>query len=289
MRGVSLSAIIIIHALAAAFTWLCSIGSVLVWGIPALALCALVIFALQWLAFVPAYLRQTERYYDLVGSLTYVGAVFLALILSSGHDARSLLLAALITLWAARLGSFLFRRISEQGHDSRFDRIKPNAVLFFRTWSLQGLWVLVTAGAALTAITSPHKPPLGLLDIAGAALWLSGFVIEVVADRQKRQFRRSQGEQRFIDVGLWSRSRHPNYFGEIVLWTGIALMAVPALQGWQYVALVSPLFVFVLLTRISGVPLLERKADRRWGDDPAYTAYKANTPVLVPRLFRAAR
>ncbi|GAB5453518.1 MAG: DUF1295 domain-containing protein [Halioglobus sp.] len=284
-----MSAIIFIHALAAAFTWLCSSGSALVWGIPALACCALFIFALQWLAFIPAYLRQTERYYDLVGSLTYMGAVFLALLLSTSHDARSLLLAVLITVWAVRLGSFLFRRISEQGHDSRFDRIKPNAVLFFRTWSLQGLWVLVTAGAALTAITSPHQPPLGLLDMAGAALWLFGFAIEVVADRQKRQFRRSQGEQGFIDVGLWSRSRHPNYFGEIVLWAGIALMAAPALTGWQYVALVSPLFVYVLLTRISGVPLLERKADRRWGDDPGYTAYKANTPVLVPRLFRAAR
>lgn len=255
-------------------------------GWPVFALCALLALALQWLAFVPAWLLQTEKFYDLTGSCTYLAVIWLAVGLSGASDSRSLLLAGCISLWALRLGSFLFLRILEDGSDSRFDRIKPHAGTFLFTWSLQGLWVLITAGCALAAISGASERPAGLPEAVGLALWLAGFAIEVVADRQKRTFRRSHGSDRFIASGLWARSRHPNYFGEILLWCGIALMAAPALAGWQWLTLVSPLFVFLLLTRVSGVPLLERKADRRWGNDPEWQAYKANTPVLVPRLWR---
>ena len=120
-------------------------------------------------------------------------------------------------------------------------------------------------------------------------LWISGFLVEAVADEQKRRFRHrtrqdSETAKGFIDTGLWGLSRHPNYFGEILLWSGIAIMALPLLQGWQYLALVSPVFVYLLLTRISGIPLLERSADQRFGADPRYQRYKADTPELWPRL-----
>ena len=137
----------------------------------------------------------------------------------------------------------------------------------------------------MAAITSGVHKPLALSALLGVLLWLAGFAIEVVADRQKRAHRARYGADRFIDQGLWSRSRHPNYLGEILLWSGVALIAGPVLQGWQHVALISPVFVYLLLTRISGIPLLERKSDRRWGQDPEYIAYKARTPVLLPRLF----
>jgi steroid 5-alpha reductase family enzyme len=123
---------------------------------------------------------------------------------------------------------------------------------------------------------------LGLFDAIGLAIWLLGFCIEVAADRQKSQFRR-ESPGRFIDTGLWAWSRHPNYFGEIVLWIGIAVMASSTLHGWQWATLVSPFFVALLLTRISGIPLLERRSDARWGDDQAYQSYKARTPTLIPR------
>ncbi len=278
-------AILIIHGLAITLAWLCSSGGVVYAGIPVFAWCALWIFALQWLAFVPAYLRQTEKYYDLMGSVTYITSMLLALGLSGADDLRSFLLASVVFVWAGRLGTFLFSRIQQDGHDSRFDKIKPNPVLFFRTWSLQGLWVLVTAAAALAAISGAGTVPIGPVELLGLILWLVGFVIEVVADSQKRRFREANGAGVFINTGLWARSRHPNYFGEILLWFGVAVMAFPALQGLQYAALISPVFVFVLLTRISGIPLLERKSDRRWGDDPAYVVYKQGTPILVPRLF----
>jgi steroid 5-alpha reductase family enzyme len=124
----------------------------------------------------------------------------------------------------------------------------------------------------------------------GVIVWLIGFAIEVVADTQKRRFRADPANAgRFISTGLWSRSRHPNYFGEILLWSGVALMAVPTLSGWRWVVLISPVFVWLLLTRVSGVPLLEARAAARFGDDLAYGAYVKHTPVLVPRLTNPTR
>jgi steroid 5-alpha reductase family enzyme len=279
-----MKALSVVYLLAIAMAWAGSQGGTAAAGFPVFAWCALLAFALQWLAYIPAYLRQTERFYDLTGSITYVSGTLLAVALSGAMDDRSLLLAGFILVWAARLGSFLFKRISEDGSDSRFDKIKPDPLRFFVTWSLQGLWVLITAGCAWAAITSAPVP-LSAVDGLGIALWLCGFAIEVIADRQKRRFRAEAGPEAFIQSGLWARSRHPNYFGEIMLWFGIALLALPALQGWQLATLVSPLFVYLLLTRVSGIPLLEKKADRKWGGRDDYEAYKASTPLLVPRLF----
>jgi len=253
-------------------------------GFPVFAICALVAFSIQWIAFVPAYLKQTERYYDLTGSATYLSVTALAIILTPEPGLRGWLIAGCIAVWAVRLGSFLFRRISTDGADSRFDKIKPDPMRFLFTWTLQGLWVVVTAACGLAAITASDDSPMGWLGWTGFAVWLAGFVIEVTADNQKRRFRELHGSDRFINTGLWRLSRHPNYFGEIVLWLGVALMALPALFGWTLATLVSPLFVFVLLTRVSGVPLLERKGKKRWGEDTAYQEYCRATPVLVPYL-----
>lgn len=280
-------AIIVITLLGAGLAWCGGQGGVALLDVPVMGWAVGLAFLLQWLAFMPAFIAQTERYYDLTGSLTYISVTLLALALAgTSGDARSVLLTACVLLWAARLGVFLFRRILADGSDSRFDNIKPSAVLFLRTWTLQGLWVAVTAGAALAAITSGSAVRLTVLDGFAFALWLLGLGVEAVADAQKRRHRQQHGSEGFITTGLWRYSRHPNYFGEIVLWCGVALLALPALSGWQYVTLVSPVFVFLLLTRVSGVPLLERKADKRWGDDPDYIAYRDSTPVLVPFFGR---
>jgi steroid 5-alpha reductase family enzyme len=251
---------------------------------PLFAWCVGIALALQWLAFVPAYLRQTERFYDLTGSVTYLSVIAVALLLGHPSDPRSLVLAILIAIWAIRLGSFLFRRIHQDGSDSRFDKIKPHPLRFLGAWSLQGFWVAMTAACALAAMTSVKTEPLSLVDAIGIGLWFLGFTVEVIADRQKRSFRKEFGSNGFITTGLWSISRHPNYLGEIVLWVGIALLAIPVLQGWQWLTVASPLFVYLLLTRVSGIPLLEQKSDKKWGDNEKYLRYKANTPVLLPRL-----
>ncbi len=283
-------AILVISLLGAGLAWCGSQGGAEVAGAPVMAWAVLLIFALQWLAFIPAYIAQTERYYDLTGSLTYISVTLLALALAgTADDPRSLLLTGCVLLWALRLGSFLFRRILADGSDSRFDDIKPSALLFLRTWTLQGLWVAVTAGAALAAITGGRSVGLTLFDGLALITWFVGFAIETLADGQKRRYREQHGSGGFITTGLWRYSRHPNYFGEIVLWFGVALLALPALSGWQLVTLVSPVFVCLLLTRVSGIPLLERKADKRWGEDPDYVAYRDSTPVLVPFVGRRGR
>lgn len=254
--------------------------------LPAFTIIAIIAFGVQWLAFIPAYLSQSERYYDLIGSLTYLSVVGFAVTIKG--DERSLLLALLIAIWALRLGSFLFLRIRDAGSDRRFDRIKAHFLRFLLTWTLQGLWVLLTAGAALAAMTSSLSPEPDPLALAGLLIWLLGFSIEVIADRQKREFRRDpRNRERFITHGLWAWSRHPNYFGEIMLWCGIALIAFPALDGWQHATLVSPLFVFFLLTRVSGISMLDADARRRWGEEPAYQDYRRRTPALLPRPPRS--
>jgi len=254
-------------------------------GIPLFALAVLLAFAIQWVAFVPAYVLQTERFFDLTGSVTYVSVTLLAVLLSTVIDGRSILVLALVVVWAVRLGRFLFRRVHRAGKDRRFDAIKPSFARFLMTWTLQGLWVTLTLAPALVAVTTSTRRALDPFALIGALVWAFGFALEVIADSQKDRFRMNpENRGRFISTGLWALSRHPNYFGEIVLWAGMALIALPVLRGWQWVSLISPLFVALLLTRVSGIPMLERRADEVWGGDEEYEAYKARTPVLIPRI-----
>lgn len=259
-------------------------GSSLV-GIPLFALSVGLAFLIQWLVFIPAYLRQTERFYDLTGSITYISVTTLAVFFSRGVDARAILLWVLVVIWAVRLGTFLFRRIQKRGKDDRFDEIKPSFIRFLNVWTIQGLWVTFTVAAALVAITTANRKELDWFAIIGFLVWVLGFALEVVADSQKSRFSAiSDNQGKFIQTGLWSRSRHPNYLGEIILWVGVAVIALPVLQGWQWIAIISPVFVTLLITRVSGIPLLEKKADGKWGGQDDYEAYKKRTPVLIPRL-----
>lgn len=282
--GRSVIAIVGAVVVAAAVALAGSHGGAVVGPVPVFALCVGLAFIVQWLAFVPAYLMQTERFYDLTGSVTYLSVTALAVALAPTVDARASLLLFMVVVWAARLGIYLGRRIHRAGRDDRFDAIKPSGARFLTAWTVQGLWVSLTAAAALAAITTTVRAPLGVASYAGAAVWLVGFAVEAVADHQKRRFRADPANRgRFIRDGLWAWSRHPNYAGEIGLWVGVAIVAAPVLRGWQWVTLISPVFVTLLLTRVSGIPLLERKADATWGGQPDYEAYKARTPALVPR------
>jgi len=261
-------------------------GGGLFGAVPVFAFCVGLAFLIQWLVFIPAFKLQTEKFFDLTGSLTYISVISIAAFLSPGLDARSILLWALVVIWAVRLGSFLFGRIRKAGKDDRFDEIKPSFIRFLNVWTIQGLWVTFTMAAALVAITSANHKGFDYYAIAGFLIWVIGFTVEVVADAQKSRFNANpQNKGKFIQSGLWSRSRHPNYFGEIVLWAGVAVIALPVLQGWQWIAMISPVFVTLLLTRVSGIPLLEKKADQKWGGQGDYEAYKKSTPVLIPRIF----
>ena len=256
-------------------------------GVPLFAFCVMMAFVINWIAFIPAFIFQTEKFFDLTGSITYITIAVAGVLLSPARDARTFLVLALVLIWAGRLGTFLFTRILKEGKDGRFDELKPNFLSFLTVWTLQGLWVSLTLAAALVIITTSAKVPLGAFALVGFTIWLIGFAIEVVADAQKSKWRTNpENKGKFINVGLWSRSRHPNYLGEIIIWIGVAIIALPVLQGWQFLALISPVFVTILLTRISGVNMLEERADDKWGGMDDYEEYKKNTPVLIPKLSR---
>ncbi|KNC72493.1 hypothetical protein SARC_14950 [Sphaeroforma arctica JP610] len=199
---------------------------------------------------------------------------------------RGIELNSLTLTWSRhRLGSFLFQRIQKDGKDSRFDTLKPYFFRFFNVWSIQGLWVFLTALPVYTLNSSEDTRPLTFVDLLGLCLWVFGFALEVTADRQKSEWRDNPvNKGRFITVGLWGLSRHPNYFGESTLWLGMFIVSTPILHGWQWICAISPIFVVLLLTKVSGVPLLEKKADEKWGDEEEYQKYKRETPIFIPKL-----
>ncbi len=286
----SLAVIAAVLAACAGMAWAGSHGGAAVRGVPVFMVVVGWILLAQVVAFVPSWLARTERYFDLVGSLTFVTAAVGGLVLSGHADGPALLLAGAVVVWAARLGWFLFARVRRSGGDGRFDAITTDAARFLVVWVTQGLWVTVTLSAVLAAVTAADRPTFSAVMIVGLMVWLLGFAVEVAADTQKSRFRADPANASdFIRTGLWAWSRHPNYFGEIVCWLGLALASVPALRGWQYATLLSPVFVLVLLTRVSGIPLLERRADARWGGQPDYQEYRASTSVLVPLPPRRTR
>ncbi|MDC3199752.1 DUF1295 domain-containing protein [Porticoccaceae bacterium] len=257
-------------------------GSVSFGGYPLFALCGSIGFALHWALFIPSYAFKTEHYFDLTGSLSYITTVAAAIVFNPSLDSRDLIICAMITVWALRLGSFLFWRIKKDGQDKRFIVMKTKFTWFLMTWTIGGLWVLVTMAAGLAALTSNITAELGLISYLGIALWLFGFVVEVTADNQKTEFRKNpDNRNRFITTGVWSWSQHANYFGEITLWFGLALVSLPVLSGWQLATLISPVFVYLLLTKVSGIPLLDRLAKQKWGTDSDYLSYTQATSKLL--------
>ena len=260
-----------------------SMGSISYYGIPSFAIAASIGFLLHWIIFIPSYIYQTEHYFDLTGSASYISIVLFALLALGELDIRSILIGVFIIIWALRLGYFLFSRVKREGKDNRFTVMKTKFLWYLFTWTLGGLWVFITMAAGLAAMRSSKVVPLGWFALIGVILWLKGFIVEVVADNQKTKFKsQKENEGKCSDEGLWRFSRHPNYYGEISLWLGITLIAFPVLDGWQLLTLISPIFVYILLTRISGISMLERRADKKWGEDPDYQIYKQTTPSLLP-------
>ena len=249
----------------------------------------LIAFIIQWTAFIPAYAFQTEKFYDLTGTLTYLTVTWYTLYMSSEKftnlNGASIAIVLFISLWAIRLGSFLFSRIHKDGEDKRFRTIKPSATQFFMTWTLQGLWVSLCSMCALTAISSESGVVVNAFYYLGVGLFIYGFYTEVKADNEKSKFRSvPENRDKFITTGLWAKSRHPNYFGEIVLWAAIAVISLPSLSGLQYITLISPIFTYVLLVHVSGVRMLEARGQKKWGHLDEYKAYQKSTPMLFPKL-----
>ena len=266
-----------------------TVEGVLLYGMPAILFCAGASFVVHWSIAIPSLITSSEKYFDFTGMIAtlLVVAVAIFAILSSGQQAsiRSTIVAIFVSIWTLRLGTFLYIRIVKSGEDKRFREIKKSLLKFLMTWTLSALWVFLTTVNAVTIIVLNQQATLDLFFMAGCVLWVLGFAFEAIADKQKKSFSEiPENKDKFITLGLWSISRHPNYFGEVLLWLGIAIVSLPLLSEWQFVTLVSPVFVYLLLTKISGLPFLEEKAEKKWGNDKDYLEYKNNTPILIPYL-----
>ena len=248
----------------------------------AIVLSFVIALALNGAFFAVAAARRTDVVTDLSYSLTFA-LLAVVLPLTGAREPSQLIASLLVLLWAIRLGGYLFRRILRMKVDHRFDAMRDKPLRFARFWLLQAVSVAVIMLPVSYLLDRSGAPGFGAWAVAGAAVWLGGLLIEAVADAQKSAFRsKDENRGRFIASGLWRYSRHPNYFGEILVWWGLFLYAVPFLEGAAFAVVVGPVFITVLLLFVSGIPLLERSADDKYGDDPAYRDYKRRTSILVP-------
>ena len=253
---------------------------------------ALLVAVIQWIFSAISIILQTEKFFDLAGSSTFIYTTWQVLSWSCREscqfNTRQVIQSSCITAWAVRLGLFLFTRVLREGGDIRFDNVRDNPPMLFFYWTIQAVWIYMATLPTIMLNTSTENPPLTLKDYAGWFIWTAGFCIEVIADYQKTIFRSNPANRhkKFITTGLWSIVRYPNYLGEILLWFGLYLPASSIMQGWQYLTgIASPLFVFLLLTKGTGIPLQEPQAKRRWSNDPVFQAYKAKTPKLFPGIW----
>jgi steroid 5-alpha reductase family enzyme len=237
---------------------------------------------IQWVGWAISSYFHTEKFFDLTGSATF-------LLLSHLSHSRSIQTNRqtvqywMVTAWACRLGTLLFVRVMKSGGDRRFDTMRDQPSRLLVAWTLQGIWVFVTLLPTLMMNESKSNTQLTRRDYIGWGIWAFGFIMEVVADYQKSAFKNiPQNKDKFIDSGLWSISRHPNYFGEICLWFGLYITASSVFKGWQFMAVLSPTLVCLLITKVSGIPLLEKAGLKKWGHLPEYQKYLQDTASLVP-------
>lgn len=235
------------------------------------------------LMFVPAFIFKTDKVTDISYAVTFAFVASVAYFASEQSLAHTLLLFAIIA-WSIRLGGFLLIRINKMGKDSRFDDRRDKFWSFLSFWLLQGASVFVVLVASLL-LFDVNDPVITWLSWVGLVIFASGLMLEATADIQKFRFKFSGKKKKheWIDEGVWRMSRHPNYLGEMMVWSGLYLFALPSLAGLAvYGGLVSPLYIIGLLMFVSGVPLLEKYADKKWGDQKAFQQYRAEVPLLIP-------
>ena len=243
-------------------------------------------FGIQWVLWLVASFFQTEKFFDLAGSSTFIFLTWQTLRWGGKFHLRQLVQSSCVTLWGLRLGLHLFSRVLQDGKDSRFDKVRGNPGVFWIYWTLQGVWVWMTLLPTMILNTSTKDEKITWKDYLGWSLWLVGFILESLADRQKSQFRADPANKgKWISSGLWSLCQYPNYLGEILMWSSLFLPASSVMSGHQYWSVISPMFVAFLLTRVSGIPILERQGLKKWGHLIEYQKYRQNTAVLIPYIW----
>eukprot|EP00116_Pleurobrachia_bachei_P007985 sb/3468247/ len=244
-------------------------------------------FGIQALFGSVALLLDTEKFFDFVGSLTFIlcGTVSYYQNTDESLEKFKFIQCCFICLWAGKLGTFLLARVLKEGEDKRFREIKKDKSRFFKVWMIQGAWVYLNMIPSIFVFQgSSVNTEREVLSTIGWSLFLFGLLFETVADYQKTMFRADPSNKgKFITTGLWSISRHPNYFGEILLWYGMWLAAVPFFTSpLAYLSVLCPTLTALQITYLSGVPMLEKSGIEKWGNEEDYVRYMEKTPCLLP-------
>lgn len=245
----------------------------------------LISFALNGLFFILAAILKTDVFTDITYSLSFVALAILLALQDAGKSIAGIVLPALVVIWGIRLGSYLFTRILKIKVDHRFDDKRDNPLKFGIFWILQAVTVWIVMLPVYGITRSPRSQDIHPAILAvSVLLFFSGLVIESVADAQKSRFKGNPANERdFISTGLWSWSRHPNYFGEILLWWALALPGVMVFTGLEWLYFAGPAYLTLLICFVSGIPLLERSALKKWGTNERYIRYRRTTSILIPR------
>ncbi len=248
-------------------------------------------FAVNCFFCVCAAAFKTDKVTDFSYSLSFF-LLTLFLLSASGppFSYHKIIVAVAILLWSTRLGGYLFYRIIKIGKDARFDDKRGNFINFLQFWVLQATTVWLVMLPFSVYITSPSDEGALYFTLLGILLFSLGLLIESISDVQKFRYRRTpENNSHWVDSGLWKYSRHPNYFGEMLVWWGLFIVVIPSLEGLFWLTLIGPLWITVLLLFVSGIPLLEKSADRKYGNNPDYLSYKESTSMLIPLPPRRKR
>jgi len=247
---------------------------------------ALADFGIQMALAIPAMIFKTEKFFDLSGATTTVLLTW-ATLYNSGvkPSQRQIINSLMISTWGIRLSTFLFFRILKDGKDRRFNKARSNPATMMLFWSVQAIWILMDGLPGFILNSREDDTPTTSIDWVGRFMFLFGFAIQAIADHQKTAFRADPSNRsKFITSGLWKLSQHPNYFGEMLIWTGIWLSSVSALKGAEHIAALTPIFTIYLLCKVSGIPLLQKHAKKKWGHLKEFKQYQETTPLLVPSI-----
>ncbi|OGD87000.1 hypothetical protein A2164_04215 [Candidatus Curtissbacteria bacterium RBG_13_35_7] len=238
---------------------------------------------IQALFFAIAFTFKTDTVTDLSYGLTFIIITIYYYLTKSIQQLIPVLVTFLIIIWGLRLVIYLLTRILKTKKDSRFDKIRGNFLKFASFWLFQAIAIWIILLPALITLNSTTTVSINLIIIFGLIIWLLGFTIEAVADQQKFQFKSDpKNKDRWITSGLWKYSRHPNYFGEMLVWWGIFIIAIPCLTSWLWLAIEGPIFITFILIFVSGIPPLEKRYDKKYANNTKYQDYKNKTSLLIP-------
>ena len=275
---------IIVLLIIISITYLLSFDSIKINNFPIVYIFTIIILILNTLSFMHSYAFKTDIFFDLIGSISFISVGVASLILITDVDANQILIFFLLIFWALRLGPFLFIRRLSAGLDERLSEYFKSPLSLYFIWTMNSLWVFLTSLSMIIIFSSSQNNEFGLIQWLGLLIWVLGFLIEVVSDTQKSKFNK-KNKGAFIDVGLWKYIRHPNYLGEIIIWLGIFVISISYINSiFTALSILSPIFVFILLRFLTGVPQLEQRGQEKWGKQEKYLKYKEKTGILLPKF-----